>query len=605
VADKLSYVFEIDGKTHGFDVAVEKMTKADTVMGHLDRKTQILQAHLRQLKAPGEILRMEKEIANFGKLDNAVDKTKGRFHQFFSFLSAQVAFEAIKSLTHKVIELGKEALNAAGKAERMELSFELTLGQTAAEDILGWIEEIAGKTEFTDDKLKGWALDLANAGIKGEQLKDTMAAVLDVAGKRGAGAGDTAVDALSRATLTGKIEGRALRGLGIPIAELAQLDKFKGLTEKQIDKKLETATITKEDLLNLIAGPDKMLGDAGLKASKTFEARMMHLRDLPDQFFQKLSKTEAFGKLSSALARVLEKLDPDSPTGKKIASFLTDVFGKAAESIEKIDLAGKIELFTEAMRGFADIAGPILKFAFHELEGIAFLIGRITGHTKSTAAQKKDIKGEGELEVLHGKFQTQRRFMFMNPAEATGPKELETIKELNAKIEAEQRAELERVKGVFSDPMAFETAIIAMKQAGKDMSVGMAQGLKEGVPEVAREARNVVKKGAIDPARDEAGAHSPATKFIDLGLDIGDGFIVGMQRKQREVDEMMRGAFAPPAAPPGRAGASVSLSIPVQITVGSTGDAKADGDAAGGAFVEAVRGPILELLEEFGLEGGR
>jgi hypothetical protein len=581
--DKLSYTFELDGKVHGFEIAIDKLDKADKTISQVDRKLMALQAHLRELKKPGEIIKLEREIASFGKLDDQVDKTKERTKGLFgNMFLADLASAAVQKLTGKVIELGKEALNSAAKAERLELSFELTMGTDSAEELLGWIDQIAKHTEFTDDALKGWALQFANAGIKGEQLKDTVAAVLDVAGKRGAGAAEGAVEALTRATLTGKIEGRALRGLGIPVAQLAELEKFKGLTEKQINKRLDDVEVTKEDLLNLIAGPDKLLGDAGLKASQTFEARMHHLTDLPDQFFEGLSKTKAFDKMNHSVERLLVKLDPDSPTGRKISKFLETAFTGAAEVVDKISSAVESIDFESLATTVRDDVVPALKEVVSWIKPTVDAVERITRGFHTMAAIPGLVSGE------QGKH---------------------TADAANKLLFGKTRAEFDE-EGIFSRfgtgvSSGFKHLTGMVKAIGGDAGDGLAKGLEASVPKVDAAARDLLTKGAIEPARDEVGAHSPARKFMELGKDIGDGFMIGFRRQQHELDEMMRGAFAPPSVSAvGMGRGQVSLSFETHVTVGATGDPKSDGEVAAEAFVSAVRGPILQFLEEQGLEGG-
>src|SRR5262249_14935398 len=148
-----------------------------------------------------------------------------------------------------------------------------------------------------------------------------MAAALDVAAKspNKLEGMERAIQALTRANISGAVDMRQLRGLSIGVEQLKVLPKFANLSVKQLKKEMEQGKLTKEDLLAVIAGPDKILGDLGIRAGKTMEARLTHLKAIPDQIFQKLAKTAAFDHVGDVIDRILEKLDPDSPTGKRIS----------------------------------------------------------------------------------------------------------------------------------------------------------------------------------------------------------------------------------------------------------------------------------------------
>src|SRR5262245_40846871 len=361
MADKLTYVFELDAKTPGLPELMSRLDRTNAKLMDTSKKS--------------------KDVAHdFKGVGGAVDSVKDSMRRLGEVTGGMLLFEGIKRGIEFVKELGAEALNAAAKAERLDLSFELTLGQEGAKDVLEWVEKIANKTEFTDDQLKGWTLQLANAGLKGEALKDSLAATLDIAAKRGPAAMELAVDALSRATLSGTVEGRALRGLGIPVADLAQLKQFAGMTEKQINKALETTAVTKDDLMRLIAGPDNLLGDKGLRAAGTLEAKIKHLKDLPDQFFQKLAKTEAFDRLGKAIDKIMDKLDPDSPTGKKISKFLEEVLGTFVSLIESID-------FDDLAKRLVDDFLPVIKSIIGLIRPVAHEIAE----TVSGLRELKDL----------------------------------------------------------------------------------------------------------------------------------------------------------------------------------------------------------------------
>jgi hypothetical protein len=560
--DKLTYFFEIDAKTPGLDDLISKLEKSGSKLREGESELQKLQKQLSALKAPGEIKRLQDEIANFGKpakrgfegIGHAVEEAKSSFRSLLEFTGGMVLFEGLEKGIELLKELGVEAISAAAKAERLDLSFELTVGQEGAKDVLDWVDKITGKTEFTDDALKGWALQLANAGLKGEQLKDTLAAALDVAGKRGPQAMGMAIDALERATLSGKIEGRALRGLGIPVADLAQLNQFKGLNEKQINKKLETTSVSKEDLLSLIAGPDNLLGDKGVRAAGTLEAKLTHLKDLPDQFFQKLKDTSAFAALTTKADEFLSKLDPESPAGQKIFGALEDVFSTITGAIDGIDMEAVATTISEdiipAMEVFKDVA----KATLGAFEGIAKVFEFLGGSKKA-----KDI-----------------------------PRSSEEIK-LDALYE-KQKVQLREVREA--------------KAAGKANPYALPEGASETGIKRLKDAADSTDKATIqheaarDSFRDSFASHIPV-----LGGLIDDALAGPAAPGQGD-----NGKPLVPSSPTLPAPQSATMSRPYtpihfgDISVTVSGDA--DPDETGRATAESIRTHLTRALEGVGMESG-
>lgn len=490
--------------------------------------------------------------SSFKGIGQTVENAKHGLSNFFDFVGASLAADAIKAIGHEIINLGKEAINAAAGAERVGLSFEFVLGAEGAKDMLGWIEKIAGSTEFTDDSLKNWTLQLANAGLKGENLKDNLAAVLDVAAKHGPQAAEAAVDALSRATLSGKIEGRALRGLGIPVADLAQLDQFKGLNEKQINKKLETATIKKDDLLQLIAGPDKLLGDFAVRASETMSAKLTHLRDLPDQFFQKFADSPAYDVMRSRLGTLLEELDPESDKGKQIFGALESVFTTIVDQIEKIDFKAVADTIVN------DVIPVVVK-----------LVGLIGPAVEGVAQVARGFGVMGDVVSQIG-----RGFGVMGDA----------------------AARVDRGLGAMADA-------VGLRGAGSDSSKTVAAGVGGSLGVVAAAGAGI-GQALMDGLDAKIERHSPPRVFLRVGQDIPRAVALGIESEQASLDEAVSGMVSLPApdATGAPAGGATSMTIgDIIIHVGDGVDPVA-GRAAGEAAADAFEARMQAFFERKALE---
>lgn len=75
----------------------------------------------------------------------------------------------------------------------------------------------------------------------------------------------------------------------------------------------------------------------------------------------------------------------------------------------------------------------------------------------------------------------------------------------------------------------------ALYGAGKDLIYGLVNGIRAVAGEVASAAREVVS-GAINAAKSVLGIHSPSTVFAALGVNVSEGFVVGLNRSAGSVD---------------------------------------------------------------------
>lgn len=582
MAASLSYKFDLE-KTGGVEAVVAGLGSVTDKVEGADSEIKKLQTHLNALKAPGEIAKLKKDIADFGKpavehfkgVGAAIEETSNHLHHFMEFVGAGLVLEGLKKGTEFVADLGKEILGAAAGAERLDLSFKLTLGNEGAEEVLGWLDKIAGKTEFTDDQLKNWTLQLANAGVKASELDKFVAAGLDVAGKRGPAAMEMAIDALGRANLTGQVEGRVLRGLGIPVADLGQLDQFKGLNEKQINKKLETTQISKDDLLSLIAGPDKMLGDIGIQAGDTLEAKLKNLKGLPDQFFQQFANSPAYDALKVKLDDLLVTFDPSGPRGKEIFSALETVFSAVVEQVKQIDFkaAGDV-LVTQIIPAVKELAGliaPVAEGVLRIARGFGVMIDTVKPFVpaiKTAVSTSINVATLGTAPIASaiGK-------KFFSPAAPTEP-------------------------AVPVDPIA--------EARGQEAAAAYAKGMLGGRDFVAF-AGSAVGQTSIDALNSSIERHSPPAVFVRAGRDIPRAIALGIEDEGPTVDTAMREAMTLPerdalTLPETRGGAGglpgtgggIEINITLQMGAGAD---RQQADQAAKVIGDALEERLAALLE--------
>ncbi|MES2339298.1 MAG: tape measure protein [Pseudomonadota bacterium] len=578
------------------DGTLDYRFKIDIPTGPIEdgtRKLERLEKELQKLKQPGKIKALESEITSFGKHhDTLAHRIRGMFGQVghsFNYAKTEgkelleifgviAAFEFAHKVVEGLYEIGSEALKAAAAAERMDLSFDLSLGAEGGKEMVEFLDRISGKTEFTDDQLKGWGKELLNAGVAAEELDKFMAAGLDVAAKspdklEGM---SRAMQALSRASLTGTVDARQLRGLSIGVEQLKTLPKFAHMSIAQLKKEMTDGKITKDDLLSIIAGPDKILGDLGIRAGKTMEARMLHLRHIPEEIFQKLAKTEAFDRLGGAIDRVLQKLDPEGPVAKKVFAALESVLGTFADMVDSIDFDAvataivddvipAIKTMIGAVKPFLDFTLDVIN-GFHRMYNLVNAKGEFNPYNEGNLYRggKSQAAGLAQLKLLAG----------------GGDKK--TI-------------------DLGGGTKAYHDKFHMVGEAGGD---GAAEGLNKSRPQV-KQAASDMGGAAIDAIKEKTKTHSPSVVFEDIGGMVSAGFAMGIRGGADDVASAVDGMMRVPAAAPAAAAGGGGVSLVIErIEVHAGGHGQAAMEEAARAFTTTLRPLLTGLLEEVAAEMG-
>lgn len=535
----LEFGFEIDDK-----IAPTIGGKLDAIVGALEKMNAGLAKGSSLTKEHGE-----KHEAAFKGVGHAIDETREKLGHFFEFIGAAVAFEVLEKISEKLFEIGEEALHAAAREERLGMSFENLFGgnKEGAEEFMGWLDRIAKHTEFTDSALKGFGVGLLKAGIKPQDADKFIAAGLDIAAKSAnpAEAMSAAISAFERASLTGRVSARQLIGFGVGVEDLKTLPQFQGQSDDAIRKSLEKGTIGLNDFLTVIAGADGKLGDLGVKASTTLEAQITHLKDLPEQFFERLVHSDGFDNIKGAFGGLLTGLDPDSPAGKKIMGSLISTFDKLAGVLTKIDA----DRLAQGLANAASAAETMLK-VFVKLAGL--FEGPLAMFTP-----------EGRGQIAQGK-----------------------------------QADLDRQGGVS-----------AFRDAMRDKIFNNPNAIWEKVePGAAGEAGEKIGsafgKGVGDGARAATKSHSPSELFADIGSDVAAGFALGIDRRSRHTADAMGDMMAPSQAG-GAPGAATHLTVDMGgVHLHSTGDGQADAEALMRHLDAVLPGRLVNLWERIQAQGG-
>lgn len=289
--------------------------------------------------------------AGFVGIGSAVDAVHHKVHDFLSFTGALLAFEALKKIGSEVKHLAGEMIHAAESNEKIKLSLELLTSREEAEELLGWVAKIGDKTQFTQQQLEEWSIELLKAGVPLKNIDKFIAAGGDLAARSAhpLEAMSTAMQVLGRAQLKGFVSGKDLLGLGIGERQLRALPQFAGLTAKEIQKKLSEGTFKIADVFKIIAGPDKRLGTEMLRAGELLESKFIHLHERGELFFQNLLDTPGYAKFKEGIGDLITNLDPESPDGRRIFNSLARQFELLGGIASSIDLAGMIAFATEQL----------------------------------------------------------------------------------------------------------------------------------------------------------------------------------------------------------------------------------------------------------------
>jgi hypothetical protein len=387
-------------------------TQAKKSQKSLDFSSEIEKAHdaLKKLeKDPGgytKLLKAQKELAEQRKkLASAAGVGKESFTEalgkkfnfgmltsaaFAGDLLAEGAMklgEGLIEAAHKVVEIFTEGITKAfeesGKEETRRLQFKLSLGTKEGKESLEDIERFSKLTGFTKSQIAPTILKLRRAGFNQQAARSIFATGTDIEAAGGMTAAEYGNFA-EHLKLKGGVTTKQLVGAGINAPEFF----------KNLGKKLGVSTGTAEKMAGAGGKIDPQLmlnmfqeavekkqggpaGTGGIAASNTFEKRIAKLKDLPNQYFEKLVDSPGFQKVSDAFGSLLEKLSPESKDGKRIMASLTSMFERIIGWFDSLtsekgidDLVSGVQTAVEILEKAVEFAGDMVDL-FKKAAGVA------------------------------------------------------------------------------------------------------------------------------------------------------------------------------------------------------------------------------------------
>jgi hypothetical protein len=293
------------------------------------------------------------------------------------------AGNALVSAAEKASEVLTSGFRAAMRKETTTLGFTLSLGKAGGTAALTDIGRFAGKTPFDEGEISPLLLQMRRAGVSQQSARTAFAIAGDLAAGQGRGTSiDTVseiLDTLTHIQLKGGINEKRLVGMGINAP-----DFYKTLA-KRMGVSVETAKQRAENgggrysqaIINAIGAMVEkqqggVLGMGTIKASRTMEAQLHKLSQLPDNYLKAIASSPAWDKLTQRMASVLEQLDPNSERGQRIQASLINAFGKLADLVDKTFTPENIDAAISALEKLPDT----LKEAAHwaKILGEAWLV---------------------------------------------------------------------------------------------------------------------------------------------------------------------------------------------------------------------------------------
>jgi hypothetical protein len=551
--------------------------KLDELIGKLGKSERAAKEHGEKHRDEAYKLRHE-----FGQMGHAAEYAKVEIKDLLEFTGIEKAIEHAGELVEKMVDIGKEAVVSAAAAERMNRVIDnASGGKIAGKENREWLDEFSKKTEFTEAQGEGAFVDLKRSGLSDQQSKLTIKAAADVAAvskDRDAAFGAT-IEAFQRLQTMGRVNTRSLMPLGLGVEDFKKLDRFKGMSNEKVSEALGKTDVNKNELFQLIMGraSEKAIGEKAAANADLLGTKLAKLEELPERFYKKLADTKALGVLSKELDGILDKIDPNSPTGQKIFGALEAAFSNV------VDLVGQID-FEDVAEEVADALGYV-KPALEVVEKIATGIwGVFKGWVKAIDAVVEAIPG-----------------MKVDAKSVPKTKEEQVLDDKYAH-QREVLREMKRAKGegamTGSGPLNSLNA--ASFDAGKSIPDGVVAGIKHGAPRVAKASSDLgADSHAAFMGKEGIDAHSPSRKFHYGGQMAAEGVALGFESKADRIADAMTTTLGPRVTTGGggrvaTGGRSIHLTIAegaVQMAV----HGGAGGDVAGMVRDELRRSfvPIL------------
>jgi len=461
------------------------------------------------------------------------------------------AAAGLAALSVAAIAFANESVKAFAEAEqqqrKLEDAFERfpALADTNIEAIRKMNEALAKKTRFDDDAIAVGQAQLAQYGITGDQLKDLTPLLLDYAARTGKDVAGAAED-LGKALLG---QGRALKAVGIDFQDtgsvagnLAQLmaglgSQVSGFAEKDA----ATAAGQLEILRNRFGELQEKIGEALMPALQglmdMFEQDVMPvLEGFADWFV-----SDGLPGIQGFIGYLNDNKDTLIPIAVGIGAITAALWGLNAALA-----ANPIVLAVGAILAAAAVSAAIITWMVTDWEGyiefvrkmddtvsgiwegfVAFLLGIVAQVTAAIAGMIGSIGAS----FANGWAQIQS-FVGMIGSAVAG---------MVASLVSTVAGLPGRIGGIFANAGSW------LYSAGRDIVMGLVNGIGAAIGAAASAAARLAAQ-VVESAKSALGIKSPSRVFRDIGINVGKGYIGGLESQMRPVMASVGALVSPPAA---------------------------------------------------------
>jgi hypothetical protein len=555
----------------------------------------------------GKVVRREAELAvGIHAVGMAGLQAHEHLTEFLEFIGAEFVLEKLKEIAEKVYDVGKEALHSAAAAERMNFALDSASGgKEAGENVRKWVEANAKFSEFTEAQNESAFLNLRRFGVGKDKAGLYMKAAEDLAAvsapDQRQGVYQESLDAFARLHAKGRLDARSAMRLGIGVEDLKTLPGFGGLTNAKVFEKAEKSNLDENTLMSLIMRHtgEKAIGEKAADASQLLLTKFTKLSELPELFYKRLGETGATKKLASEVDVILEKLDPESPIGRRIFGALESAFESITNAVGEIDFESLADTITDdvipAIRDMIALIGPALHAVETTVHGLGiaahFISGRKTGQEQAAAENAYQKNALVSSDAAAG-FWSKAWASVKTPFLAAD-------------------AGMEKPHG---ESTALPYGLPARYyEAGKAAATGYAKGIESGTSDVAMSSADM-GEASHSSLMESIDAHSPSRKFAKAGGFAAEGYALGIEGGGGRIDDAMDSTFSIPTGAgynPATSIAGVGLGARgPQLTIGGitinvqggTTNAETAG-AVRDELVRSLRPMLVDLLEQQDAEG--
>lgn len=273
-----------------------------------------------------------------------------------------------------VASIAKASMDASDSKQALVGRLSATEGsETKAREVADSIDELSKQVPVAAERLEEYARSLSVAGIHGDRLTATMAALARVEGVAGADAASKLQGLIEKMSAEGHALDpavKALAGTGVTLDAYhkALADKL-GVGQAQVAALLKSGKVTVEQGIDAMnAAIDAKFGKSGAEAMLRFDVQLAKLHE----GFSMLLEDVDWKPVQKALQSVLSVFDESTASGKMLKDLAQDIFATLSASATRAApyIKAFLEGFIEGLRDAWEGVKPVLS-ALESLLGIS------------------------------------------------------------------------------------------------------------------------------------------------------------------------------------------------------------------------------------------